>query len=109
MASVQIALAEDFGVQGRGKFSESAGTRRDVVQNHLFQIVALLAMEPPGHQDYGTVHAEKHKVFRAIPPLESDDLVRSQYAGYRDVPDVAQDSDVETFCAVWLFIDSARW
>jgi len=109
VASVQITLAEDFGVQGRGKFYESAGTLRDVVQNHLFQIVALLAVEPPGHQDYGAVHAEKLKVFRAMRPLEPDDLVRGQYAGYRDEPGVAQDSDVETFCAVRLFIDSARW
>ena len=109
VASVQITLAEDFGVQGRGKFYESAGTLRDVVQNHVFQIVALLAMEPPGHQDYGAVDAEKYKVFRAMRPLASDDLVRGQYAGYRDESDVAQDSDVETFCAVRLFIDSSRW
>jgi glucose-6-phosphate 1-dehydrogenase len=109
VARVQITLAEDFGVQGRGKFYDSAGCLRDVVQNHLFQIVALLAMEPPGQQDYGAVHAEKLKVFQAMRPLESDDLVRGQYAGYRDEPDVAQDSDVETFCAVRLFIDTARW
>jgi glucose-6-phosphate 1-dehydrogenase len=109
VASVQITLAEDFGVQGRGKFYESAGALRDVVQNHLFQIVALLAMEPPGYQDYGAVHAEKYKVFRAMRPLEPDDLVRGQYTGYRSEPDVAQDSDVETFCAARLFIDSWRW
>jgi len=109
VASVQITLAEDFGVEGRGKFYESAGTLRDVVQNHLLQIVALLAMEPPGYQDYGAVHAEKHKVFRAMRPLESDDLVRGQYAGYRDESAVAPDSDVETFCALRLCIDSWRW
>ena len=109
VARVQITLAEDFGVQGRGKFYESAGALRDVVQNHLFQIVALLAMEPPGYQDYDAVHAEKHKVFRAMRPLEPDDLVRGQYAGYRDEPGVAPDSDVETFCALRLYIDSWRW
>jgi len=109
VASVQLTLSEDFGVEGRGKFYESAGALRDVVQNHLFQIVALLAMEPPGYQDYGAVHAERYKVFRAMRPLAPDDLVRGQYAGYRDEPDVAQDSDVETFCALRLFIDSWRW
>lgn len=109
VARVQITLAEDFGVQGRGKFYESAGCLRDVVQNHLFQIVALLAMEPPGYQAYGAVHAEKYKVFRAMRPLEADDLVRGQYTGYRQEPGVAKRSDVETFCAVRLFIDSWRW
>ena len=109
VASVQITLAERFGVEGRGKFYESAGSLRDVVQNHLFQIVALLAMEPPGYQDYGAVHAEKYKVFRAMRPLAPDDLVRGQYAGYRDEPGVAPDSDVETFCALRLCIDSWRW
>jgi glucose-6-phosphate 1-dehydrogenase len=109
VASVQITLAEDFGVQGRGKFYESAGCLRDVVQNHLFQVVALLAMEPPGNQDYGAVHAERYKVFQAIRPLEPDDLVRGQYTGYRDEVGVAPDSDVETFCALRLFIDSWRW
>lgn len=109
VASVQITLAEDFGVEGRGKFYESAGTLRDVVQNHLLQIVALLAIEPPGYQDYGAVHAEKLKVFRAMRPLAPDDLVRGQYTGYRKEPGVAKNSDVETFCALRLFIDSWRW
>jgi len=109
VASVQITLAEAFGVEGRGKFYESAGAMRDVVQNHLLQIVALLAMEPPGYQDYGAVHAEKHKVFRAMRPLQPDDLVRGQYAGYSDTPGVAPDSDVETFCALRLCIESWRW
>ena len=109
VASVQITLAEQFGVEGRGAFYESAGTLRDVVQNHLFQIVALLAMEPPAYQGFGAVHAEKHKVFRAMRPLEPDDLVRGQYVGYRNEPGVAKDSDVETFGALRLFIDSWRW
>lgn len=109
VASVQITLSEAFGVEGRGGFYESAGALRDVVQNHLFQIVALLAMEPPAYQGFGAVHAEKHKVFRAMRPLQPDDLVRGQYAGYRREPGVAKRSDVETFCALRLFIDSWRW
>jgi len=109
VASVQITLAENFGVEGRGNFYESAGTLRDVVQNHMLQIVALLAMEPPGRQDHEAVHAEKYKVFRAIRPLTPDDLVRGQYTGYRDEPGVARNSDVETFCALRLSIDSWRW
>jgi glucose-6-phosphate 1-dehydrogenase len=109
VASVQITLAEDFGVKGRGAFYESAGCLRDVVQNHLFQIVALLAMEPPAYQGYSAVHTEKAKVFQAMRPLASNDLVRGQYIGYRNEPGVAQDSDVETFCALRLHIDSWRW
>ena len=109
VASVQITLAEDFGVEGRGTFYETAGCLRDVIQNHLFQVVALLAMEPPGYQGYGAVHSEKSKVFQAMRPLKPDDLVRGQYAGYRNEPGVAKRSDVETFCALRLFIDSWRW
>ena len=109
VASVQITLSEDFGVEGRGAFYETAGCLRDVMQNHLFQIVALLAMEPPAYQGYGAVHAEKAKVFQAMRPLKADDLVRGQYAGYRKEPGVAKGSDVETFCALRLFIDSWRW
>jgi glucose-6-phosphate 1-dehydrogenase len=107
--SVQITLSEDFGVKGRGAFYESAGCLRDVIENHLFQIVALLAMEPPAYQGYGAVHTEKAKVFQAMRPLNPDDVVRGQYDGYRDEPGVAADSDVETFCAMRLFIDSWRW
>jgi len=109
VASVQITLAEDFGVKGRGGFYDSAGCLRDVVQNHLFQIVALLAMEPPAYQGYAAVHSEKAKVFQAMRPVQPDDVVRGQYAGYRKEPGVAKDSDVETFCAMRLFIDSWRW
>ena len=109
VASVQITLAENFGVKGRGAFYETAGCLRDVIENHLFQIVALLAMEPPADRDFGAVHAEKAKVFEAMRPLKSNDLVRGQYAGYRKEPDVAKKSDVETFCALRLFIDSWRW
>ncbi len=109
VASVQITLAENFGVKGRGAFYETAGCLRDVIENHLFQIVALLAMEPPADRDFGAVHNEKAKVFQAMRPLKPEDLVRGQYAGYRKEPDVAKNSDVETFCALRLFIDSWRW
>jgi glucose-6-phosphate 1-dehydrogenase len=109
VASVQITLSEDFGVNGRGAFYESAGCLRDVIENHLFQIVALLAMEPPGDRDFGAVHREKVKVFRAMRPLNRDDLVRGQYVGYRKEPGVAKTSDIETFCALRVSIGSWRW
>jgi len=109
VASVQLTLAEDFGIGERGAFYESAGCLRDVVQNHLFQVVALLAMEPPGYQSYAAVHDAKAAVFKAMRALARDDLVRGQYSGYRDVARVAPDSDVETFCALRLHIDSWRW
>ena len=109
VASVQITLSENFGIGDRGAFYETAGCLRDVIQNHLFQIVALLAMEPLATRDYGAMHAEKAKVFQSMRPLESADMVRGQYAGYRREPDVAKNSDVETFCALRLFIDSWRW
>ena len=109
VASVQITLAENFGVETRGAFYESAGCLRDVMQNHLFQIVALLAMEPPARPGFASVHDEKTSVFQAMRPLQRADLVRGQYAGYRDEPHVAKDSDVETYCAMRLHIDSWRW
>jgi len=109
VASVQMTLSENFGVNGRGAFYETVGCLRDVVQNHLFQIVALLAMEPPSYRGFGAVHSEKAAVFQAMRPLKTADLVRGQYAGYRKEPEVARTSDVETFCALRLFIDSWRW
>jgi glucose-6-phosphate 1-dehydrogenase len=109
VASVQITLSENFGVGKRGAYYESAGCLRDVIQNHLFQVVALLAMEPPTGRDFGAVQIEKAKVFKAMRPLKPGDLVRGQYAGYRSEPDVAKNSDVETFCALRLIIDSWRW
>ena len=99
VASVQITLAEKFGVEGRGAFYETAGCLRDVIENHLFQVVALLAMEPPTYRGFGALHSEKLDVFKAMRPLAPDDLVRGQFVGYRDEPGVAKDSDVETFCA----------
>jgi glucose-6-phosphate 1-dehydrogenase len=109
IASVQVTLAEQFGVEGRGAFYESAGCLRDVMQNHLFQIVALLAMEPPASRDFEAVHRHKADVFAAMRPLTPGDLLRGQYEGYRDEPNVASDSDVETFCALRVHVDSWRW
>ena len=109
IASVQVTLAEDFGVGSRGSFYESAGCLRDVVENHLFQVIALLAMEPPAFQSFEAVHRAKASVLRAMLPLQPADLVRGQYTGYRDEKGVAADSDVETFCALRLFINSWRW
>jgi len=109
VASVQVTLSEDFGVGDRAAFYETAGCLRDVIQNHLFQIVALLAMEPPAGRDFGAVQAEKAKIFQAMRPLKPTDMVRGQYAGYRSEPGVAKGSDVETYCALQLFIDSWRW
>ena len=109
VASVQITLAEQFGVDGRGVFYESAGCLRDVVQNHLFQIVALLAMEPPATRDFEAVNRHKADVFDAMRPLVAEDIVRGQYLGYRDEQHVAKDSDVETYCALRLHVDSWRW
>ena len=107
--SVQITMAEDFGVQGRGGFYEQVGTVRDVVQNHLFQVLANLAMEPPVRTDSESVRDEKVKVLKAIAPLDPKDLVRGQFKGYRSEKGVAADSKVETFAALKLSIDSWRW
>jgi glucose-6-phosphate 1-dehydrogenase len=107
--SIQITMAEDFGVQGRGAFYEETGTIRDVVQNHLFQVLANLAMEPPPRTDSESVRDEKVKVLKAIAPLKSKDLLRGQFRGYRNEKGVAPDSRVETFAALRLEIDSWRW
>ena len=109
VASVEITLAESFGVQDRGKFYDEVGALRDVVQNHLLQVVALLAMEAPAGSGPDPLRDEKVKVFRTMRPLASDDLVRGQYTGYRAEPGVAPTSDVETYAAVRLFIESWRW
>src|SRR5438876_1988253 len=107
--SVQITMAEDFGVQGRGAFYDQTGTIRDVVQNHLFQVLCNLAMEPPVRTDSETIRDEKVKVLKAIPPLEANELVRGQVRGYRQEKGVAPDSKVETFAALRLEVDSWRW
>jgi len=107
--SVQITMAEDFGVEGRGVFYDETGTIRDVIQNHLFQVLANLAMEPPPRVDSESIRDEKVKVLKAIPPLESKNVVRGQFSGYRKEKGVATDSQTETFAALKLEIDSWRW
>jgi glucose-6-phosphate 1-dehydrogenase len=107
--SVQITMAENFGVQGRGAFYEQVGTVRDVVQNHLFQVLANVAMEPPIRTDSESIRDEKVKVLKAISPLDPKNLLRGQFQGYRKEPGVAPDSKVETFAALKLHIDSWRW
>ena len=107
--SVQITMAEDFGVQGRGAFYDETGAIRDVIQNHLFQVLANLAMEPPPRTDSESIRDEKVKVLKAIPPVESKNLIRGQFRGYRNEKGVAPDSRVETFAALELEIDSWRW
>ena len=107
--SVQITMAEAFGVEGRGKFYEEAGAVRDVVQNHLLEVVSYLAMEPPTTMYPDSVRDEQVKVFKTIPPLSPANIVRGQFHGYRDEPGVDPHSDVETFAAVRLEVDSWRW
>jgi glucose-6-phosphate 1-dehydrogenase len=107
--SVQITMAENFGVEGRGAFYDQTGAIRDVVQNHLFQILCNLAMEPPVRTDSETLRDEKVKVLKAIPAIEPGNLVRGQFRGYRQEKGVAPDSKVETFAALRLEIDSWRW
>jgi glucose-6-phosphate 1-dehydrogenase len=107
--SVQITMAEDFGVEGRGAFYDETGTIRDVVQNHLFQVLTNLAMEPPVRTDSESIRDEKVKVLKAMPPIEAKHLVRGQFRGYRTEPGVAPNSQVETFAALQLEINSWRW
>jgi glucose-6-phosphate 1-dehydrogenase len=107
--SVQITMAEDFGVQGRGAFYDQTGAIRDVIQNHLFQILSNLTMEPPVRTDSETIRDEKVKVLKAIRPLDAKDLVRGQFRGYRQEGGVRPDSNTETFAALRLAIDSWRW
>jgi glucose-6-phosphate 1-dehydrogenase len=107
--SVQITMAENFGVQGRGAFYDQIGTIRDVVQNHLFQILCNLAMEPPVRTDSETIRDEKVKVLKAIPPLKPGDVVRGQFRGYHQEKGVRPDSKMETFAALRLEVDSWRW
>jgi len=107
--SVQITMAESFGVQGRGSFYDQVGAIRDVIQNHLFQVLANLAMEPPVRTDSESIRDEKVKVLKAIPSLEAKNLVRGQFRGYRTESGVAPDSRVETFAALRLEVNSWRW
>ncbi|MBM3523014.1 MAG: glucose-6-phosphate dehydrogenase (NADP(+)), partial [Alphaproteobacteria bacterium] len=107
--SVEVTMAESFGVQGRGRFYEEVGAIRDVVQNHLLQVIALLTMDAPIGRHDDALRDEKHRAFRAMRPLASADVVRGQFRGYRDEKGVAADSNVETFAAMRLYIDSWRW
>ncbi len=107
--SVEITMAESFGVAGRGRFYEEAGAIRDVIQNHMLQVVGLLTMEPPIGGDDDALRDEVVKVLKSIRPLSRDDLVRGQFIGYRNEEGVAPDSQVETFAALRLFIDTWRW
>jgi len=107
--SVQITMAENFGVQGRGAFYDRIGTIRDVIQNHLFQVLANLCMEPPARPDSESMRDEKAKVLKSIPPIEEGDLVRGRFRGFLNEPGVAKDSQTETFAALRLEIDSWRW
>src|SRR6201997_5812 len=107
--SVQITMAENFGVQGRGGFYDQTGTIRDVMQNHLFQVLSNLAMEPPVDLESDSVRDEKVKVLKAIPPIEEKSVVRGQFRGYRDENGVAKDSQTETFAVLKLEINSWRW
>jgi glucose-6-phosphate 1-dehydrogenase len=109
VASVQITMAETLGVEGRGRFYEEAGAIRDVMQNHLMEILALLTLEPPVNTEGESLRDEKVKVLRAVRPLTEACVVRGQYRGYRAEPGVAADSRVETYAAMALHIDSWRW
>jgi glucose-6-phosphate 1-dehydrogenase len=107
--NLQITMAESFGVKGRGKFYEETGVIRDVIQNHLFQIVSYLAMEAPSSVDADAIHGEQAKVLRTVRPMDPQNIVRGQYRGYRDEEGVAKDSQVATYAALRLYIDSWRW
>ena len=107
--SVQITMAEDFGIQGRGAFYDSVGTIRDVIQNHLFQLISNLAMEPPARRDSESIRDEKVKVLKAMAPLDAGSVIRGQFRGFTSEAGVAPGSTTETFAALRLDIHSPRW
>ena len=107
--NVQITMAEDFGVKGRGKFYEETGVIRDVIQNHLLQIVSYLAMEAPSSTYHEAIRDEQAKVLRTVRPLSAENMVRGQFRGYTDEPDVPKDSFIATYAALRLYVDSWRW
>jgi len=107
--SVQVTMAEDFGVQGRGHFYDEVGAIRDVIENHLMNVLVILSMEAPAGDFEDGLIDEKVKIFKAIRPLTAADVVRGQFVGYQDEPGVAKGSTVETFAAVRVFVDSWRW
>lgn len=109
VAYVQMTMSENFGVEDRGRFYEGVGAIRDVVQNHMLQVLALVAMEPPNANQHDSIRAKKLELFEAIRSADPAKCVRGQYVGYRDIPDVADDSQVETYAAMELAIDNWRW
>jgi glucose-6-phosphate 1-dehydrogenase len=109
VASVQITKAENFGIAGRGRFYEETGAIRDVIQNHMLQVAALLAMEAPSQEDPDSMRDTKALLLKSIRPLDPAEIVRGQYRGYREEEEVAPDSQVETFAALRLHIDNWRW
>ena len=109
ISSIQITMAENFGVQDRGRFYDETGTIRDVVQNHLLQVLANLTMDPPTGEEHEAMRDQKAALLKAVRPVDPEHVVRGQYAGYRDVPGVRPDSTVETFVALKLFIETWRW
>jgi glucose-6-phosphate 1-dehydrogenase len=109
LESVQITMAESFGVQGRGRFYEETGAIRDVVQNHMLQVMALLTMDAPVTHDHEAIRDEKARILKAMRPISPDEVVRGQYRGYREEDGVASESQVETFAAVRVHIDTWRW
>lgn len=106
---VQMTMAESFGVEDRGRFYDRVGAIRDVIQNHMLQVLALVAMEPPNSNQYDSIRAKKYELFQAIRAADPGRCVRGQYRGYLDIPEVADDSQTETFAAVELAIDNWRW
>ncbi len=109
IAYVEMTMAEDFGVEDRGRFYDAVGTLRDVVQNHMLQVLSLIAMEPPARRGLEAIDDRKHDVFTAMPDLDPDRIVRGQYAGYRDVDGVRKRSDTETYVALRAEIENWRW
>ena len=109
VSNIQITMAEDFGIDGRGKFYDGVGATRDVLQNHLLQVLTMLTMEPPTSMNSEDMQNEKIKVLSAIRDIKADDVVRGQFVGYLDEEGVATGSDTETFVAMKLFIDNWRW
>ncbi len=107
--SIQITMAEAFGVEDRGSFYDSIGALRDVVENHMLQVLANLMMDAPTGEEHDAIRDQKASLLKAVRPLDAASIVRGQYRGYRSVPGVRPDSDVETFVAIKLFVDSWRW
>jgi glucose-6-phosphate 1-dehydrogenase len=107
--SIQIVMAENFGIEGRGKFYDETGAIRDVVQNHMLQVLASVCMDAPASTATDAIRDEKERILKAVRSLEPNDVIRGQYRGYRQEEGVASDSQVETFAAVRLFIDTWRW